>query len=41
MGLAICYQIAEKHHGKIELVSELAQGTELIVRLPVEQDLAI
>ncbi|MCA1992932.1 MAG: HAMP domain-containing protein [Coleofasciculus sp. S288] len=40
MGLAICYQIVEKHHGKIELASQLGQGAEFIVTLPVEQDSA-
>ena len=36
MGLAICYQIVEKHHGKIQLISELGQGVEFIITLPRE-----
>ncbi len=36
MGLAICYQIVEKHHGKIEVVSEPSQGAEFVVTLPIE-----
>jgi signal transduction histidine kinase len=40
MGLAICYQIVEKHHGKIEVISELGQGAEFVVTLPVAQGLA-
>ena len=39
MGLAICYQIVEKHHGKIEVISELGQGAEFVVTLPVAQGL--
>ena len=36
MGLAICYQIVEKHHGKIEVISEASQGAEFVVTLPIE-----
>ena len=36
MGLAICYQIVEKHCGKIQVNSELGQGAELVVTLPIE-----
>jgi signal transduction histidine kinase len=39
MGLAICYQIVEKHHGKIEVVSEVNQGAEFVVTLPIEYSL--
>jgi signal transduction histidine kinase len=39
MGLAICYQIVEKHRGKIEVFSQLGQGTEFVVTLPVQQGL--
>ncbi len=39
MGLAISYQIVEKHHGKIEVISELGQGAEFVVTLPVAQGL--
>jgi len=35
MGLAISYQIVEKHQGKIKVNSELGQGSEFIVSLPI------
>jgi len=38
MGLAICYQIIEKHRGKIEVNSEISQGAEFVVTLPVKYD---
>jgi signal transduction histidine kinase len=34
MGLAICYQIVEKHQGKIQVISGLGQGAEFVVTLP-------
>jgi signal transduction histidine kinase len=40
MGLAICYQVVERHRGKIEVISELGEGTEFVVTLPVKPDLA-
>jgi signal transduction histidine kinase len=40
MGLAISYQVVEKHGGKIEVISELGQGAEFVVTLPVAQPLA-
>lgn len=36
LGLSICYQIMEKHQGKIEVVSEVNQGSNFIIYLPVE-----
>ncbi|MEQ8755790.1 MAG: ATP-binding protein [Coleofasciculus sp. G1-WW12-02] len=36
MGLAISYQIIHKHQGKIEVISELGQGSEFIVSLPIK-----
>ncbi|MEQ9237400.1 ATP-binding protein [Coleofasciculus sp. E2-BRE-01] len=36
MGLAISYQIIEKHQGKIKVISELGQGSEFIVSLPIK-----
>ena len=37
MGLAICYQIVEKHRGTIQVISALGQGTEFVIRLPGKQ----
>ncbi len=39
IGLAICYQVVERHRGKIEVISELGEGTEFVVTLPVKHDL--
>lgn len=36
LGLSVCYQIIEKHRGKIELTSELGKGTELAIVLPIK-----
>lgn len=36
MGLAISYQIIEKHQGKIKVISELGQGSEFVVSLPIK-----
>ena len=38
MGLAISYQIIEKHQGKIKVISELGQGSEFIVSLPIKSE---
>jgi signal transduction histidine kinase len=35
LGLTICYQIIEKHNGKIEVISEPGQGTEFAIALPI------
>ncbi|MGQ4646674.1 ATP-binding protein [Lyngbya aestuarii] len=35
LGLSISHQIVEKHHGKIELNSEIGKGTEFVICLPV------
>lgn len=37
LGLSICYQIMEKHQGKIEVISELGEGTEFVIKLPSKQ----
>ena len=34
MGLAICYQIVEKHKGKIEVISAPGEGVEFAIALP-------
>lgn len=36
LGLYICYQIIEKHKGKIEVKSNLGQGTEVAISLPIK-----
>lgn len=38
LGLSICYQIVEKHRGKIDVISELGQGTEFVLVLPLKQE---
>ncbi len=35
LGLAISYQIVAKHQGKIEVNSQIGQGTEFVITLPV------
>ena len=37
LGLSIVYNIIQKHHGNIEVNSEVGKGTEIIIALPVEQ----
>jgi signal transduction histidine kinase len=38
LGLSISYQIVvEKHHGKIECISEPGQGAELVIQIPLKQ----
>jgi two-component system NtrC family sensor kinase len=39
LGLSICYQIiVQKHHGKIQLNSSPASGTEFIIEIPVKAE---
>jgi signal transduction histidine kinase/HAMP domain-containing protein len=38
LGLTICYQIVEKHRGKIEVISEPEQGTEFAITLPIQRE---
>jgi len=38
LGLTICKQIVEAHHGKLEVVSEVDKGSTFTVRLPVIQE---
>ncbi|GAA6615966.1 ATP-binding protein [Scytonema sp. NUACC26] len=38
LGLSICYQIVvEKHGGKLECISQLGQGTEFLIAIPIKQ----
>ena len=37
LGLAICYRIVQDHHGTIGVRSEVGQGTEVTVRLPISR----
>ncbi len=37
LGLSICYQIIEKHQGKIEVISSVGEGTEFVITLPIKQ----
>jgi signal transduction histidine kinase len=37
LGLAIVYNIIQKHHGGIEVNSETGKGTEFTIALPIEQ----
>jgi signal transduction histidine kinase len=40
LGLPISRQIIEvKHHGKLDCFSELGQGTEFVITLPIESDI--
>ncbi|MEG4282343.1 ATP-binding protein [Microcoleus sp. A006_D1] len=36
LGLSISYQIIEKHHGRIEVNSEIGQGAEFAIYLPIK-----
>ncbi|MBD2198629.1 HAMP domain-containing protein [Calothrix anomala FACHB-343] len=36
LGLSICYQIIDKHKGRIELASEVGKGTEFAILLPIK-----
>lgn len=38
LGLSVSFSIVEKHHGKIEVESEVGKGTTFRVWLPIEQD---
>jgi len=40
LGLAISYSIIQKHHGSIEVKTEVGKGSTFIVRLPVAEDRA-
>jgi signal transduction histidine kinase len=36
LGLAIAYGIIERHHGSIDVESEVGKGTTFTITLPVE-----
>ncbi|MCL1473746.1 sensor histidine kinase [Argonema antarcticum] len=36
LGLSICYNIIEKHKGKIEVISAPGEGTEFAIALPIQ-----
>ena len=37
LGLPICYQIiVEKHHGQIQCSSQVGEGTEFLIELPIK-----
>ncbi|MDA8138558.1 MAG: ATP-binding protein [Desulfobacteraceae bacterium] len=38
LGMNIAYNIVKKHHGAIEVQSEVGKGTTFTVRLPVEAE---
>ena len=38
IGLAIAKKIIEKHHGDVRVDSKIGEGTEFIIRLPVQQN---
>jgi signal transduction histidine kinase len=38
-GLSIVYNIVQKHHGDINIDSEVGEGTEVTIALPIEQPL--
>ncbi len=35
LGLSICYKIVQNHHGKIEIQSEVGEGSTFTIKLPV------
>ncbi len=38
LGLSICYQIIEKHQGKIEVISVVGKGVEFVITLPMKHE---
>ena len=40
LGLYISYGIIEKHNGKIEVFSDVGQGTEFVITMPIQQQIS-
>ena len=38
LGLSICYQIIEKHQGQLSVNSQIGQGTEFVITLPIQRE---
>jgi len=38
LGLSIVYNIVQKHHGNIQVSSEIGRGTDVTIALPMEQE---
>jgi len=38
LGLSITYNIVQKHHGRIEALSEPGRGTTMRITLPIAQE---
>lgn len=36
LGLFVCYNVVQKHQGKLEVISELGKGTEFNISLPIK-----
>ncbi|MFB2936887.1 ATP-binding protein [Aerosakkonemataceae cyanobacterium BLCC-F154] len=36
LGLFVCYNVVQKHQGKLEVISELERGTEFVISLPIK-----
>jgi signal transduction histidine kinase len=37
LGLSISYNIIEKHHGSLDVLSEQGKGSEFIIKIPIQQ----
>ncbi|EKD35358.1 MAG: Ntr two-component system sensor histidine kinase, partial [uncultured bacterium] len=38
LGLAVCHQIVEQHHGRFEVTSKIGEGTAVVIILPQDQE---
>ena len=41
LGLTLCTDIVNKHHGRIDVKSKVGKGSSFIIRLPINTDLSI